>query len=160
MTDADAEFEWSYTDPETGETATSDDQYETHCKLSARLLRREHHAQQLHPATHLTATAPAPRPAPTPHPMCSSKPAARRNAAPLRANSSSTCCRSHTRTPASSTPPSTTDNRRPALPVFGYNVNSDTYWTNYSLNGETQRKRLLSPQKPLPASSSPPPLRW
>ena len=24
-----------------------------------------------------------------------------------------------------------------ALPVFGYNVNSDTYWTNYSLNGET-----------------------
>ena len=52
MTDADAEFEWSYTDPETGETATSDDQYEDHCKLSARLLRREHHAQQLHPATH------------------------------------------------------------------------------------------------------------
>lgn len=138
MTDADAEFEWSYTDPETGETATSDDQYElTVSYLPDYSDESTMRNNFILPPT-LTATAPgsAPGSYTAPYVFFQAGGKAERRTAqgefefdllPFAYQNSGIIY-------------TTVDDETigdMALPVFGYNVNSDTYWTNYSLNGET-----------------------
>ena len=108
MTDADAEFEWSYTDPETGETATSDDQYElTVSYLPDYSDESTMRNNFILPPT-LTATAPGSAPGSYTAPYVFFQAGGKAERRTAQGEFEFTCCRSHTRTPASSTPPSTT----------------------------------------------------
>ena len=138
MSGEDATYSWDYSDPTTGETATSDDQYELNVTYVPNYTSEQTITNNFHTAPTLNATATGAAPASYTS-ACSVFQAGGKAEINFEDGSPfAPCLFQFGINEQDMTRVSVMDDSQGALsvPVFGHNEFTNTYWLNYSLNGE------------------------